>query len=82
MKADVKNVSVTSSTTIDVATVYSNFHIDINPSEAGFYDRQIVQHVIKDFTSNQSVAVQLASKVHEINLDSMEIDENPINLPT
>lgn len=33
---------------IEVTTVASNFHIEINPGDAGVYDRYVVQEVIKE----------------------------------
>lgn len=33
---------------VEVATVSSNYHIEMNPADAGIYDTQVVQDVIKD----------------------------------
>lgn len=37
---------------IEVTTVASNFHIEINPGDAGIYDRYIVQDVIKEIAQS------------------------------
>lgn len=34
--------------TIEVTTVASSFHIEINPGDAGIHDRFVVQEVIKE----------------------------------
>jgi replication factor C subunit 3/5 len=33
---------------IDITTIASNYHIEINPGEAGYYDREVVTNVIKE----------------------------------
>lgn len=33
---------------IEVTTVASSYHIEINPGDAGIYDRLVVQEVIKE----------------------------------
>jgi replication factor C subunit 3/5 len=43
-----KTVSVTDSKSIDIATLSSPHHIDINPSDAGVYDRVIVMQMIRE----------------------------------
>ena len=32
---------------IDVSTIASNYHIEVNPSDAGIYDRVVIQELIK-----------------------------------
>jgi replication factor C subunit 3/5 len=36
---------------IEMTTVASNFHIEINPGDAGIYDRYVVQEVIKEMAA-------------------------------
>lgn len=45
---DHKTVSVTDSKSVDIAVLSSPYHLDINPSDAGNYDRAIVMHMIKE----------------------------------
>jgi replication factor C subunit 3/5 len=41
----------TRSTTVDLTTIASNYHIEINPGDAGIYDRFVVQEVIKEMAA-------------------------------
>eukprot|EP00742_Colponemidia_sp_Colp-10_P007428 GILJ01007998.1.p1 GENE.GILJ01007998.1~~GILJ01007998.1.p1 ORF type:complete len:365 (-),score=49.20 GILJ01007998.1:159-1139(-) len=45
-------VSPTSSTTVDVAIVSSNYHIELTPADAGYYDRIVVQQLIKEMAQS------------------------------
>jgi replication factor C subunit 3/5 len=48
VKLEHKEVRVTDSKTIEVTLLSSPHHIDINPSDAGFYDRVIVMQMIRE----------------------------------
>lgn len=41
---------------IEIATVGSNYHIEINPSDVGISDRHVVQEVIKEIAQTQNVS--------------------------
>jgi len=43
------------SRTIEITTLGSNYHIEMNPSDAGIYDRIVVQDIIKEIASSQSL---------------------------
>jgi len=43
------------SDTIDVTIIGSAHHIEINPAESGYYDRVVVQDVIKNIAQNQAI---------------------------
>merc|ERR1712154_280317 len=43
------------SKTIEITTLGSNYHIEMNPSDAGIYDRVVVQKIIKEIASSQSL---------------------------
>jgi len=43
------------SKTIEITTLGSNYHIEMNPSDAGIYDRVVVQSIIKEIASSQSL---------------------------
>uniref|UniRef100_A0A7S1LPC1 AAA+ ATPase domain-containing protein n=1 Tax=Neobodo designis TaxID=312471 RepID=A0A7S1LPC1_NEODS len=52
VKLDHKAVSVTDSKTVEIATLSSPHHVEINPSDAGpTYDRVIVMNTIRDIAS-------------------------------
>ena len=40
---------------IEVMTVASNYHIEVNPSDAGMYDRIVVQEMIKTIAQTQQL---------------------------
>ena len=48
---------------VDVATVSSNYHIEMNPADAGIYDTQVVQDVIKDIAQCGSLHGMMALPV-------------------
>lgn len=48
--------------TIDLTTVASNFHIEINPSDAGIYDRFVIQDVIKEIAASNPLNQEEGSK--------------------
>jgi hypothetical protein len=41
-----------SSTTIELSIVSSAYHIELNPSDAGYHDRLVVQEVIKEIAQS------------------------------
>ena len=49
---------------IEIATLGSNHHIEINPSDVGISDRHVVQEVIKEIAQTQNVATGGAEKGH------------------
>ncbi|KAI7831986.1 activator 1 38 kDa subunit [Kickxella alabastrina] len=55
---------------MEINLISSNFHIEVNPSDAGIYDRVIIQDLIKEIAQTQQVATTSARKfkvvvVHE-----------------
>lgn len=43
------------SKTIEISTLGSNYHIEMNPSDVGNSDRHVVQEVIKEIAQTQNV---------------------------
>jgi len=43
------------SKTVEITTLGSIYHIEMNPSDAGIYDRVVVQDIIKEIASSQSL---------------------------
>ncbi|KAK6018292.1 hypothetical protein OSTOST_16134, partial [Ostertagia ostertagi] len=62
---DKKSLVTPSNRKIEIDTVSSNYHIEINPGEVGIYDRVVVQDVVKQMaqTSQISSATQKSFKV-------------------
>lgn len=42
---------------IEIMTVASNYHIEINPNDAGIYDRIVVQEMIKTIAQSQQLDI-------------------------
>jgi len=40
---------------IDINTIASNYHIEVNPSDAGIYDRVVIQELIKTVASTEQL---------------------------
>lgn len=55
VKVEQKTFKVSKSKSIEMQIVNSSYHIEINPQEAGIYDRVIVQDVIKDIASSHTI---------------------------
>lgn len=49
--------------TADITVMSSNYHIELNPSEAGFQDTHVVQEIIKEIAQTQNVNQQRSFKV-------------------
>ncbi|KAI9911300.1 hypothetical protein PsorP6_009609 [Peronosclerospora sorghi] len=60
------------STKVDITTVASNFHIEINPSDVGNNDRLVVQEVLKEI-AQYHLADSNAQKTFKVVL-LMEVD--------
>jgi replication factor C subunit 3/5 len=58
---------VTTSRTIEVTTIGSNHHVELNPSEAGIYDRVVVQDVIKEMAQSQNLDTKAPFKIVVLN---------------
>ncbi|KAI9500687.1 Replication factor C (RF-C) subunit [Coemansia spiralis] len=47
---------------LDINIISSNYHIEVNPSDAGIYDRVVIQDLIKEIAQTQQVAASSARK--------------------
>ncbi|KAJ2557257.1 Replication factor C (RF-C) subunit [Coemansia sp. RSA 1933] len=47
---------------LEINLISSNYHIEVNPSDAGIYDRVIIQDLIKEIAQTQQVATSSARK--------------------
>ena len=48
-------VQTPSNRVVEITTVASSYHIEMNPGDAGIYDRYIVQDVIKEIKAKTSL---------------------------
>ena len=42
---------------IDLTTISSNYHVEMNPSDGGFQDRYVVQEIIKEMAKSRPLDV-------------------------
>ncbi|VDP31768.1 unnamed protein product [Heligmosomoides polygyrus] len=56
LRLDKKPLVTPSNRKIEIDTVSSNYHIEINPAEVGIYDRVVVQEVIKQMAQTTQIA--------------------------
>ena len=56
-----KVVKLRGSRVVEIATLQSNYHIELTPSEAGNSDRQVIQEVIKELAQTTNVATSVLS---------------------
>jgi len=52
LKIDHRDFKLPSGTTIELSIVSSPYHIELNPSDAGFHERLVVQEVIKEIAQS------------------------------
>ena len=65
MRIERQEFETPSKKTIEMTTLASNYHIEVNPSDAGFYDRIVIQEMIKNIaqTNQLDAATQKNFKV-------------------
>lgn len=61
-----KSVQVSDSKVVDIATLSSPHHIDINPSDAGNYDRVIVMQMIREIAQTVPLHTTTASSAKTV----------------
>uniref|UniRef100_A0A914UTR6 Replication factor C subunit 3 n=1 Tax=Plectus sambesii TaxID=2011161 RepID=A0A914UTR6_9BILA len=55
LKIEHKTFQTPSNKRIELSTVASNYHIEINPGDVGIYDRIVVQEIVKSMAQTQQV---------------------------
>ncbi|CCW63210.1 unnamed protein product [Phytomonas sp. EM1] len=61
LRLEHKSVQVTDSKVVDIATISSPYHIDMNPSDAGNYDRVVAMQMIKEIAQTVPMPLSAAS---------------------
>lgn len=62
VKVTNKTYKLKSGKELDVTTLGSNYHIELNPSSLGYQDRHVVQEVIKEIAQTQNVSTVSTAK--------------------
>merc|ERR1712179_455358 len=55
LRIEHENFLTPSKKKIEITTVASNYHIEVNPSDVGIYDRVVIQELIKTVASSQQL---------------------------
>lgn len=55
LKMENMNVTTPSNKKLEIMTVSSNYHIEVNPSDVGIYDRVVVMDIIKNVAQSQQL---------------------------
>lgn len=55
LRMEHQNFTTPSNKKIEVMTIASNYHIEVNPNDAGMYDRIVVQEMIKNIAQTQQL---------------------------
>jgi len=61
LRIEHQNFETPSKKKLEIITVASNYHIEVNPSDVGIYDRVVIQELIKTVASSQQIHVSTAS---------------------
>jgi len=51
---------------LEIVTIASNYHIEVNPSDVGIYDRVVIQELIKNTASAQQIATTTNDKEFKV----------------
>jgi len=78
LKLDQQTYQTPSKKKIEITTISSNYHIEVNPSDAGIYDRVVIQELIKtaaqmnqlDAASQKSFKVVVLMEVDRLTKDA------------
>ncbi len=55
LRLDKRIFKTSTNKSVDINMICSNYHIELNPGDAGIYDRYVVQEVIKEMAANRSL---------------------------
>lgn len=59
-------------------TIASNYHIEVNPNDAGIYDRIVVQEMIKNIAQSQQLDIngQREFKGIQVNINECSLNSS------
>lgn len=55
LRIEHQNITTPSKKKLEVVSIASNYHIEVNPSDVGIYDRVVIQEIIKNVASAQQL---------------------------
>uniref|UniRef100_A0A7S2SEJ8 AAA+ ATPase domain-containing protein n=1 Tax=Rhizochromulina marina TaxID=1034831 RepID=A0A7S2SEJ8_9STRA len=72
-RLDHRSFKTPSNRTVELTTIASNYHIEMNASDAGIYDRIVIQDIIKEIAQSNPLHTQEGAKSFKVVL-LMEVD--------
>jgi replication factor C subunit 3/5 len=57
VRVERKSFRATSAKVVEITALGSNFHLEMNPSDVGMYDRVVVQEIIKEIAAAQTMSM-------------------------
>ena len=58
---------------IEIITIASNYHIEVNPSDVGIYDRVVIQELIKTVASSNQLNKEGQREFKVLNINQSNI---------
>jgi replication factor C subunit 3/5 len=66
LRIEHQNFETPSKKKLEIVTIASNYHIEVNPSDVGIYDRVVIQELIKTAASAQQIATSNSDKEFKV----------------
>merc|ERR1712179_201079 len=66
LRIEHENFLTPSKKKIEIITIASNYHIEVNPSDVGIYDRIVIQELIKTTASAQQITTTTNDKEFKV----------------
>ena len=63
------------STKVSILTLNSPYHIELNPSEAGSRDYQVIQSIVKELASSSTILPTLQDSFSQIDVQASELED-------
>ncbi|XP_067142795.1 replication factor C subunit 3 [Centruroides vittatus] len=73
LKIEHQTFTTASKKKIEIATISSNYHIEVNPSDIGIYDRVVIQEMLKNVAQTQQLETNVQKDFKVVVL--MEVDK-------
>lgn len=80
LRLDKRTFQTATKKSVEINMICSNYHIELNPGDAGIYDRYVVQDVIKEMAANRSLASGgFLGSTNNTNNNNANHNDQPIN---
>lgn len=72
LKMSHQTFTAPSSKRVDIVTISSNYHVEVNPSDAGYYDRVIVQELLKNMAQTHQLETSTQKEFKVVVLNEVD----------